>query len=536
MGKNRTYDVIIIGAGATGAGTARDCALRGLRTLLLEQADFAHGATGRNHGLLHSGARYACSDPVGAAECAEENRILRQIARHCVEATGGWFVALPGDDLDYGTQLIEACRATGVDAVDVDPREALRLEPALNPDLTRAISVPDASIDPFALTLSNILDAQRHGATLLTRHRVDRFVVSGGRMEGVEGTDHTGRRFSFRAPVVIIAAGIWTSPLLRLVDIEMKMLPAKGTMLIFDHRLCRRVVNRCRQPGDGDIIVPDGGVSIVGTTSKSVDYSQIDDPVAGDDEAERLLAESKLMVPGVNQDCVLRAYAGVRPLVADVDDPTGRAASRGITLIDHASAHGVEGLITITGGKLITYRLMAERATDLACRRLGIDAACKTATQPLPGSETPSIIPPKPHTPLWRHGTLARAIDMTHDGDRTIVCECEGVTVGEIRYAINHLGARTLDDIRRRTRLGMGQCQGRKCACRAAEVMAYLLDHELHPEKNMTDFLLERWKGIRATGGQHAMREAQQFLSLYQQLGGIGLDGAVPVGNGKEKP
>ena len=103
-------DVIIIGGGATGAGIARDCARRGLRCILLERHDIATGATGRNHGLLHSGARYAVTDGESARECIEENRILKRIAHHCIERTDGLFITLPQDSLDYQQQFIAACR------------------------------------------------------------------------------------------------------------------------------------------------------------------------------------------------------------------------------------------------------------------------------------------------------------------------------------------------------------------------------------------------------------------------------------------
>ena len=92
------YDVIIVGGGITGAGTARDCAMRGLSTLLVERFDFTNGATGRNHGLLHSGARYAVTDGESAEECIKENMTLRKIARHCVDETDGLFITLPEDD------------------------------------------------------------------------------------------------------------------------------------------------------------------------------------------------------------------------------------------------------------------------------------------------------------------------------------------------------------------------------------------------------------------------------------------------------
>ena len=146
------YDVIIIGGGATGAGTARDCALRGLKVLLIERHDIATGATGRNHGLLHSGARYAVTDTESARECISENMILKKIARHCVERTDGLFLTLPEDDLGYQDKFVQACRASGIEAEILDPEEALRMEPSANPDIIGAVKVPDGSVDPFRLT------------------------------------------------------------------------------------------------------------------------------------------------------------------------------------------------------------------------------------------------------------------------------------------------------------------------------------------------------------------------------------------------
>ena len=167
---NQRYDVIVIGGGATGAGTARDCAMRGLKVLLVEREDFTNGATGRNHGLLHSGARYAVTDGESAAECISENMILRKIARHCVEETDGLFITLPEDDLGYQSTFVEACGRAGIRAEVLDPEEARRLEPSVNPEIIGAVRVPDASVDPFRLTVANVIDAKLHGAQALTYH------------------------------------------------------------------------------------------------------------------------------------------------------------------------------------------------------------------------------------------------------------------------------------------------------------------------------------------------------------------------------
>ncbi|WP_041996053.1 FAD-dependent oxidoreductase, partial [Aeromonas bivalvium] len=107
--------VVIIGGGATGAGIMRDCALRGIDCILLERDDIAAGTTGRNHGLLHSGARYAMTDPESARECIAENRILKRIARHCVDETGGLFVTLPEDDIQFQAPFMAACAAAGIE-------------------------------------------------------------------------------------------------------------------------------------------------------------------------------------------------------------------------------------------------------------------------------------------------------------------------------------------------------------------------------------------------------------------------------------
>ena len=181
----KQFDVIIIGGGATGAGVARDCSLRGLKALLLERGDIATGATGRNHGLLHSGARYAVTDRESAEECIKENMILRRIARHCVEPTDGLFISLPEDGLEFQAKFIEACLAAGIRAEAIDPKEALRMEPSANPAMIGAVRVPDGAIDPFRLTTANLIDAKAHGAEVKTYHEVLDFVREQNRIVGV---------------------------------------------------------------------------------------------------------------------------------------------------------------------------------------------------------------------------------------------------------------------------------------------------------------------------------------------------------------
>ncbi|MBA5602765.1 anaerobic glycerol-3-phosphate dehydrogenase subunit A [Pectobacterium aroidearum] len=539
-GNWRETDVVVIGGGATGAGTARDCALRGLRCLLLERYDIATGATGRNHGLLHSGARYAVTDGESARECIEENQILRRIARHCIEPTDGLFITLPEDDLGWQAQFIASCQQAGIRAQAMDPQEALRLEPAANPALIGAVRVPDGSVDPFRLTAANMIDACEHGAEVLTYHEVIGLIRQGDRVTGVRVFDHKkGVETEIYAQVVVNAGGIWGQHIAEYADLRVRMFPAKGALLILGHRINNMVINRCRKPADADILVPGDTISLIGTTSTHIDYDQIDNMLVTPAEVETLMREGSMLAPSLASTRILRAYAGVRPLVANDSDPSGRSVSRGIVLLDHASRDGLEGFITITGGKLMTYRLMAEWVTDAICKKLGHDVACSTAQTPLPGSESLDEVKTAPHalsaypaakplsaplrgSAIYRHGERAGRMLSGERLDRSLVCECEAVTAGEVRYAVESLQVNNLIDLRRRTRVGMGTCQGELCACRAAGLLCRL--GTATPEQSLTQlsqFLNERWKGIRPVAWGNALRESEFTSWIYQGLCGL---------------
>lgn len=524
--KNNHYDVIVIGGGITGAGVARDCALRGLSVLLLERFDYTNGATGRNHGLMHSGARYAVTDKESATECIEENMILRKIARHCVEETDGLFITLPEDDLSYQKTFVEACQAAGIRADIIDPAEARIIEPSVNPALTGAVRVPDASIDPFRLTVANVIDAQIHGADALNYHEVTGLIISQGRVEGVKARDmHSGEEKEFYANVTINAAGIWGTLIARLAGVTINMFPAKGALLIFGHRVNKMVINRCRKPANADILVPDDTVCVIGTTSDRVPIETVDDMRVTDDEVRVLLAEGEKLAPLLATTRILRAYAGVRPLVAADNDPTGRSISRGIVCLDHEERDGLAGFITITGGKMMTYRLMAQIATDLACSKLGNTADCVTASTPLPGSEQ-SQKSNTSHSFAFnaaegRHGSFVTKIEYKTDTERAMVCECEGVSVGEIKYAVKTQSVHNLINLRRRTRIGMGTCQGKLCACRAASLLGRFSGNVAKAESDLAEFLDERWKGVKPVAWGSALREAQLTATIYQGLCGL---------------
>jgi glycerol-3-phosphate dehydrogenase len=536
----KEYDVIIVGGGATGAGTARDCAMRGLSVLLVERNDYSTGATGRNHGLMHSGARYAVTDSESATECISENMILRRIARHCVEETDGLFITLPEDDLQYQRTFVDACQRAGIRADIIDPDEARHIEPSVNPELIGAVRIPDASIDPFRLTMANLLDAQIHGAETLNYHEVEGVIVNQGRVEGVKlFSKLDGRHVEVRGRVVVNACGIWGQHIAQLAGVKLNLFPARGALLIFGHRVNKMVINRCRKPANADILVPDDTVCVIGTTSDRIPIETVDDMRVTREEVDVLLHEGVKLAPSLATTRVIRAYAGVRPLVASDDDPSGRSISRGIVCLDHAKRDGLEGFITITGGKMMTYRLMGEITTNAVCAKLGNNEPCRTAEVPLPGSEPDA---PKQgdltmrysfgeRAAIGRHGSLAARIEKDNDIDNALVCECEGVTVGEIKFAVHQLHVHNLVNLRRRTRVGMGTCQGKLCSCRAASLLGELNHDVKRAQEDLAAFLDERWKGMRPVAWGDTLREAQLTAAIYEGL--CGLDTAVNM-EGKE--
>ena len=252
-------DVLVIGGGGTGAGVAWDATLRGLDVVLVDRSDLATGTSGRFHGLLHSGGRYAVKDPSAADECARENIIVRQVANDCIEDTGGFFVTTPFDDPAYADQFAEGCRKTGVPCEEIAPAQALREEPRLNPQISRAFRVPDASVDVWKLVSALARGARDRGARVLPYHEAVAVHRDGDVVRGARVRDsRNGDELEIEARVTVSASGAWAGQIAALAGIEgVHVMPGRGIMIAMNHRLVNTVINRCQMPTDGDIIVPD---------------------------------------------------------------------------------------------------------------------------------------------------------------------------------------------------------------------------------------------------------------------------------------
>ena len=380
-----TFDttVLVVGGGATGTGIARDLSLRGVDVTLAERGGLSSGTSGRSHGLLHSGARYAEADRVGAEECIEENQILRDIAGECIRDTGGLFVQLSGDDPDYFEEKHAACEDIGIETELLDAEAARERVPDLSADVERAMWVPDGAIYPSRLCAANAADAEEHGATIYPHAPLEGLTVEDRQVTTAKlgGTvDDT-----VDAEYVVNAAGAWAGQVAEMAGLDVQMAPSRGVMVSVEYDKLGPVLNRCRDPDDGDIVVPHVNEAVLGTTS--VPVSDPDEYEKADWEVEKSIEECAAMLPPVADAPIVREWWGVRPLYApDEGEGSRRGISRGFFTLDHTD-DGVDNLTSVVGGKLTTYRQMAEAASDLVCDRLGVDAECQTATRQLPGAD-----------------------------------------------------------------------------------------------------------------------------------------------------
>ena len=505
----RHWDVVVIGGGATGAGTLRDLAMRGVKALLLEQRDLVHGTSSRFHGLLHSGARYAVKDAEAGRECIEENRILRRIGKHCVEETEGFFVRTPEDGAEFEATWVTACDKCGIEATPLTVKEARALEPNLADNIVSVYRVPDSAVDGFRLVWQNVQNAVRHGAGFRTYTEVTSINSANGQVTSVSVRDsRTGQTGEIHCSFVVNAAGSWVGELAHTAGLD---------------------------------------INVLGTTSKKTDKP--DDTVPDTAEVHELLDIGRVLFPEIDSYRILRTFAGTRPLYTADPSAEGRGASRNFVVLDHEK-EGLKGMATICGGKLTTYRLMGERMADLVCAKLGVAAQCRTAVEPLVEDTPPALL--ERARKVFPAQVLEQAESRLGDSfaatverleaapwKKALLCECERVTIAEFEQVASEPTSHSLNDIRRRTRMGMGTCQGSFCGLRGvgAVLEAKLLPAGMQacgtgecdalpcgaPDL-LQSFQQERWYGIRPVLWGSELRETELARGMYGAT--LNVDGA----------
>lgn len=510
-----SVDVLVIGGGATGAAAVYDLARRGLRALLVEQSDLCTGTSGRYHGLLHSGGRYAVRDPETARECIIENEILRRIVPFAIEDTGGLFVSVPEDPADFPEQWVKGCAQAGIPIERITPQQARAQEPALSPAITAVYRLPDGSCDGFDMIHGFVEAARALGSETLIYHRVTGLIRDGAAVVGASLEDvRTGEKRTVHAACVLNAAGPWSGVVAGLAGLKVAVKFDRGAMIAMNTRWVNTVVNRLRPATDGDILVPVGTVCVLGTTSVITD--QPDDTRIEAWEVSKILREADALVPGIRSGRALRCWAGVRPLYEPTEDnhAAGRDVKRTFSVIDHVERDSVRGLVTVVGGKLTTCRLMAEKAVDVVCQQLGVNKPCTTAQETLPG------VKPRYHRLDHRLHRLEQG-DLPGD----LICECEMVTRPQLEQTIAAYGDQpvALDDLRRDLRLGMGPCQAGFCGYRAAGLLQQVKGQtSAEAVRALGDFVNERYRGVRPLLWGHQLRQFYLDELIYRRT--LGLD------------
>jgi glycerol-3-phosphate dehydrogenase len=501
------FDLIIIGAGINGAGIARDASLRGLRVLVLDKGDVGSGTTSWSTRLIHGGLRYLEHHEIGLVrESLRERERLLRIAPHLVRPLPLLLPIYRGDQ--RGRLLIRA----GMLAYDVlsldkslpghrmlDRTASLGRAPGLaESGLLGAALFHDAQVEyPERLALENVLDARAHGAEIRTYHQVDQVLCADGRVLGVTGTDLlTGGPFRYAAPVVINVAGPWVDEVLARSNLEQRSRligGSKGSHIIVDPfpgAPRDALYAEARQDGRPFFIIPWNDLYLVGTTDTRYD-GDLENVMAEEWEIDLLISETNRIIPTANltRESVRYTYAGVRPLPHAPGVSEGTITRRHI-MQDHEleASGGARGLISIVGGKLTTYRELAQQCVDLVLGKLGRTAIrSRTAEMSLPGGRTDlawgefaasfareSGLPRRTVEHLLRvYGARAPEVlaTATTPDLREVFDPLTGAIATEVLWAFREEGARTLADvIARRTMTGLGPDAGIGADVAAAKI------------------------------------------------------------------
>ncbi|HKD41033.1 MAG TPA: FAD-dependent oxidoreductase [Myxococcaceae bacterium] len=548
------FDLIIIGGGVNGTGIARDAAMRGLKTLMLEKKDIASGASGANSGMIHGGIRYLRYDRKVTELSSIDSGYIQRIVPHLLFRIP--FIApLTAADVEhpsfrerflaYGTEVYFGAYdlyqplKRGLPSVHLEPEEVYELEPGLRRNLIGAMTMDEWGIDPWRLCVLNAISAQQHGATVLTYTQVLGLLRGPrGEVEGVQARDQrTGQHSEYRGKLIINVAGAWAPKIAALAGASVRMRPGKGVHLTLDRRLSNYGIIASAVDGRQIFVMPHEQTSIIGTTDTDY-YGDPDDLRVTQDEVAYLMEGIESAVPGIREARVLRAWAGIRTTLYEYGK-IGDELSRDHAIYDHEQ-EGAKNFLTLIGGKLASYRAQSEELTDLVCARLDCSAPCRTHLEALPGGQSfPDtsdlaaqyrIPEPTIGRMAYRHGANAIKICELADAQpalRAPLCRCEQTSYAEAVYCLREENVRRLTDLRRRCRVGMGPCQGARCAGAAAALFAKERDlsaAEAHRE--LLDFVGARFRGKRPVLDGEQMAEEELNRGNYLTVGN--LDGSYP--------
>jgi glycerol-3-phosphate dehydrogenase len=490
--ESQHFDVVIIGAGINGAGIARDAAMRGLKVLLLDKGDIASGTSGWSTRLIHGGLRYLEHGEIGLVrESLRERERLLRIAPHLVKPLP---LLIPIYEQGKRGRLTIKAGMVAYDLLSLDktlerhhmlsPDETLARACGLNPEGLRGAALYFDAQAEYAerLVVENALSAHEHGALILTYARADNLIAEDGKIGGVVFTDllNNGSHIA-RASLVVNASGPWLDRILENSNPqpERMVCGTKGSHLIvgkFRDAPATALYVEAKEDGRPFFIIPWNNAYLIGTTDLVYD-GDLDAVEASEAEIDYLLRETNRVIPaaGLSRDSIQYTYAGIRPLPCRRgDEPAG--ITRRHFIRDHAHVH--EGLFSIIGGKLTTYRNLSEEMVDLLFKHLGrTSPRCRTARAKLPGAQVEDLAAfnkqfmaesPLPEAAAARllkvYGTRARdVLELAGEADglRKPFDDETGAVAAEILFSFRAEFAETLTDcLMRRNLVGLNSTAG----------------------------------------------------------------------------
>ncbi|MBI4376887.1 MAG: FAD-dependent oxidoreductase [Elusimicrobia bacterium] len=401
------YDVIVVGGGVTGAGVARDCAMRGLKTLLLERGRPGAATTLSSSHLIHGGLRYLLYDRLTThMTCWDSGHIVR-IARPLLAQLPIVWPVYRGHahGIETVETLLEAYDAfqpmkEGRPHLRLSAAETLRLFPGLSPEgLLGAVSFDEWWVDPLALVRDNLASARRHGAEI----RADCAVTNLARAEDIVTGVLCGEEW-IESRLVINAAGPWIDKVAGMAGLSIPLRLQKGTHLVYRKKLTPaglllEAADKVRYV----FMIPSAQGTLVGPTDIAAPHDP-DQVSTAPSEIKYLLDSLKRYFPRFPESYD-ETIVGARPILGQ--GGSEKLLSREFEVFDHERRDGLAGLLTIGGGKMSDFRLMAETVTDAACEKLGVAAGCRTQLETLSG-EALGHVPAYPKPPKWLRRLLRR--------------------------------------------------------------------------------------------------------------------------------
>lgn len=503
------FDLIVIGGGIFGSAVARDATLRGLKVILLEKNDFGSGFSGKNGGLLKNNLKYFEFDKKKMETHVVESIYVQNIASNLMFKIPFIFPvekSYPNSNLfiefvdtffsnyDFYQQFKNSKKH-----LRLTKEETIKLSPGISENIVGSVTTEEFGIDPFRLNILNIISAKENGAEIMNHAEIIDIIVVDGVVKGVEVVDKIkNENFKVWGNNIFNATGGFNNIFMNKLNINFENDYSKWVYIVLDRKLSNYGVSFLNNDGKQISVIPHLNSTIIaGNTGKY--YGDLSNVEITDNDIEYLLKSTEKIIPDIKKHRMIRAYAGAKINLEET-----------FQIIDHKKENNIEGLFTLLGGTLALFRLIAQNCVDIVSKRTGNSSPCLTHAKPLPGCESvPNLkyLAKRYQIPLYiiercfyKYGDrISNIIEMIEDKPflKAQVCFCESVIEAEIRYVIRYEFARTIDDIKRRTRAGMGGCQGNRCNLLIAKILKDELALPVKEECFTSDFLQKRFKGMK---------------------------------------